>query len=305
MAENAANQAPRENARPLARAAAAYAAIEAALTQHARGRWFLAEYARRNRTADTQMLLEAIIKLEAAVLRPQRQQELGTVLSELVAMSEAIARTRREISQITPPHKLDAHLTNATEELDHVVEATETATSEILQAAEEVQEVAWILREKGTDAELCDTLDQRATDIYTACSFQDITGQRTAKVVQALRFIEQRINAMIEIWGVDDIAARLAALEQKAVVEQPLLSGPQGRGHALKQDDIDAMLAGAAKLQGEAVAGPPAPQAASAPQPAPEAAPALRSEVAASGFEAPEPLTLARLHAVKRAALFG
>jgi chemotaxis protein CheZ len=302
MAENAPNQAPREHARPLAsRAAAAYAAIEAALTQHARGRWFLAEYARRNRTADTQMLLEAIIKLEAAVLRPQRQQqqESGTVLSELVAMSEAIARTRREISQITPPHKLDAHLTNATEELDHVVEATETATSEILQAAEEVQEVAWILREKGTDVQLCDTLDQRATDIYTACSFQDITGQRTAKVVQALRFIEQRINAMIEIWGVDDIAARLAALEQKAVVEQPLLSGPQGKKSALKQDDIDAMLAGAAKLQGEAVAGPPSPQT------APGAAPALRSEVAASGFEAPEPLTLARLHAVKRAALFG
>ncbi len=310
MAQTAANQAPRANARPLARAATAYAAIEAALTQHARGRWFLAEYARRNRTADTQMLLEAIIKLEAAVLRPQRQ-ESGTVLSELVAMSEAIARTRREISQITPPHKLDAHLTSATEELDHVVEATETATSEILQAAEEVQEVAWILREKGTDTEFCDTLDQRATNIYTACSFQDITGQRTAKVVQALRFIEQRINAMIEIWGVDDIAARLAALEQKAVVEQPLLSGPQGQGGALKQDDIDAMLAGAARLQGEAVAGPPAPRAApplQAPpgsQPAPEAAPALRSEVAASGFEAPEPLTLARLHAVKRAALFG
>ena len=215
----------------MARAAAAYAAIEAALTQHARGRWFLAEYARRNRTADTQMLLEAIIKLEAAVLRPQRQQESGTVLSELVAMSEAIARTRREIAQITPPHKLDAHLTNATEELDHVVEATETATSEILQAAEEVQEVAWILREKGTDAEFCDTLDQRATDIYTACSFQDITGQRTAKVVQALRFIEQRINAMIEIWGVDDIAARLAALEQKAAEEgAPLITGPQAQG---------------------------------------------------------------------------
>jgi chemotaxis protein CheZ len=298
MAENAANQTPRENARPLARAAAAYAAIEAALTQHARGRWFLAEYARRNRTADTQMLLEAIIKLEAAVLRPQRQQESGTVLSELVAMSEAIARTRREIAQITPPHKLDAHLTHATEELDHVVEATETATSEILQAAEEVQEVAWILREKGTDTQLCDTLDQRATDIYTACSFQDITGQRTAKVVQALRFIEQRINAMIEIWGVDDIAARLAMLEQKAVEEgAPMITGPQRKGHALKQDDIDAMLAaGAAKLQGEAVA---APQAAS------EAAPALKSEVAVSGFEVPEPLTLARLHAVKRAALFG
>ena len=69
--------------------------------------------------------------------------------------------------------------------------------------------MAWTLRERGTDIELCDKIDQRATDIYTACSFQDITGQRTDKVVQALRFIEQRINAMIEIWGVDDIAFKV------------------------------------------------------------------------------------------------
>jgi chemotaxis protein CheZ len=77
-----------------------------------------------------------------------------------------------------------------------------------LQAAEEIQEVGWILREKGAEPGLCDTLDQRATDVYTACSFQDITGQRTEKVVKVWRFIEQRINAMIEIWGVEDTDLR-------------------------------------------------------------------------------------------------
>jgi len=104
----------------------------------------------------------------------------------------------------------------ATEELDHIVEATEKATSEILQAAEEIQEVGWILREKGAEPGLCDTLDQRATDVYTACSFQDITGQRTEKVVKVWRFIEQRINAMIEIWGVEDLGFRLEPLEELA-----------------------------------------------------------------------------------------
>ena len=39
-----------------------------------RGRWFLAEYARRNRTAETEMLLEAIAKLETAVLKPHGRQ---------------------------------------------------------------------------------------------------------------------------------------------------------------------------------------------------------------------------------------
>ena len=204
-----------------------------------RGRWFLAEYARRNRTAETDMLLEAIARLETAVLKPQRQAPPGNVFSELVEMSEAIARTRREIAQIKPPHQFDKQLVSATEELDHIVEATEKATSDILEAAEEIQEVAWTLRERGTDIELCDKIDQRATDIYTACSFQDITGQRTGKVVQALRFIEQRINAMIEIWGVDDIAFKVDDIASKmqafadAVRDDAiLLHGPPGGGEA-------------------------------------------------------------------------
>lgn len=41
-----------------------YEAIEAAVMDTARGRWFLAEFARRNRTADTSVLLAAIEQLK-------------------------------------------------------------------------------------------------------------------------------------------------------------------------------------------------------------------------------------------------
>lgn len=44
-----------------------YDAIEAAVMETERGRWFLAEYARRQRAAETQILLDAIQKLEAAI----------------------------------------------------------------------------------------------------------------------------------------------------------------------------------------------------------------------------------------------
>ena len=40
-------------------------------------------------------------------------------------------------------------------------------------------------------------------EIFTACSFQDLTGQRTTKVINVLRYIEQRIGSMIAIWGED------------------------------------------------------------------------------------------------------
>ncbi|HYJ59347.1 MAG TPA: hypothetical protein VEW64_08400 [Methyloceanibacter sp.] len=174
--------------------AESYAALETLLRKSPRGRWFLAEYARRNRTAETELLLEALARIETAVTKPvPRHGAPGNIFAELIEMSEAIARTRREIAHIRPPHQLDQfdqQLFDATVELDHIVEATEKATSDILAAAEEIQEVAWTLREKGIDIALCDKIDQRATDIYTACSFQDITGQRTEKVVKALRFIE-------------------------------------------------------------------------------------------------------------------
>jgi chemotaxis protein CheZ len=285
-----------------------YAALESVLSATPRGRWFLAEYARRNRTAETELLLEAIARLETAVLRPHRQATPGNVFAELVEMSEAIARTRREIAQIKPPQQFDKQLVSATEELDHIVEATEKATSDILEAAEEIQEVAWTLREKGTEIELCDKIDQRATDIYTACSFQDITGQRTEKVVRALRFIEQRINAMIEIWGVDDIAFKVGditskledAAETAAREDGRLLNGPPRKGHGLKQEDIDHML-----TQRDAKAPTPAALEVEAPVRPDDRVPVAPGVGMGETFERPEPLTLARLHAVKRAALFG
>ena len=290
--------------------AADYSAIEDALAATPRGRWFLAEYTRRNRSAETEMLLEAIAKLETAVLKPQRQTAMapGHVFAELVEMSEAIARTRREIAQIKPPMQFDQQLVSATEELDHIVEATEKATSDILAAAEEIQEVAWTLRERGTDIELCDKIDQRATDIYTACSFQDITGQRTGKVVRALRFIEQRINAMIEIWGVDDIAhrvddiaSRMQTYAKTALREEvDLLNGPQGTDKGLRQDDVDRMLS----LREQ----PPASGAAQQAPPRRPGEPYVAGSRGAEDrgrFERPDPLTFAELEAVKRASLFG
>jgi chemotaxis regulatin CheY-phosphate phosphatase CheZ len=282
--------------------AESYAALESLLRASPRGRWFLAEYARRNRTAETEMLLDALARIEKAVTKPAVRHGIpGNVLAELVDMSEAIAHTRREIAQIRPPYQFDKQLFDATEELDHIVEATEKATSDILEAAEEIQEVAWTLREKGTDIELCDKIDQRATNIYTACSFQDITGQRTEKVVMALRFIEQRINAMIEIWGVDDIAfkvddiaSRMRDIARSVRDNERLLHEPQEKDEGLKQEDVDRMLreargegTGSTSFQesGASAALPPAPEE-------------------GGSFERPKSLTLGELDAAKRAALF-
>jgi len=182
-------------------AEADYDAIESAVMETQRGRWFLKEYARRNRAADTQMLLGAIARLEGMMVQNREAQEKDRLRMDLLEMSRAISRTKHEISTLRPQGAQPNELGVASEALDAIVRTTERATSDILEAAEQIQEAAWTLREEGASEAMCDELDRRATDIYTACSFQDLTAQRTTRIVDTLRFLEGRINAMIEIWG--------------------------------------------------------------------------------------------------------
>jgi chemotaxis regulatin CheY-phosphate phosphatase CheZ len=251
-----------------------YSAIEAAVLETARGRWFLAEYARRNRHADTLMLISALDRIEAAVRGQGSVDSADRIRFDLVDMAKAIARTKAEIASIKPDAEHHGKFGEATEELDSIVQATEGATSDILAAAEQVQEIAWTLREQGLEPEICDVLDSKATDVYTACSFQDLTGQRTRKVIQVLRYLEGRINAMIKIWGLGGaMAAEAAENEEARHGEEALLNGPALPGHGLDQGDIDIVMAPAEHAvplaQTPVVPTPAEPVAERAQEPAP------------------------------------
>jgi hypothetical protein len=178
-----------------------YDRIEAAMTESERGRWFLDAYLRRNRTNDTGILLDAIARLESVVTSDRESSQIGRVRGDLMDMAHAIARTKAEIAAIHAPDHDQSRLGGASAALDAIVRSTERATSDILGAAEQVQEAAWTLRESGSDAAICDELDRRATAIYTACSFQDLTAQRTARIIHTLRYLEERLAAMMAIWG--------------------------------------------------------------------------------------------------------
>jgi hypothetical protein len=67
-----------------------FEAIEAAVLESPRGRWFLAEFTRRNRAADTLMLLDAIAKLERGVAVKSPHQVSDELAAELQSLSDAI-----------------------------------------------------------------------------------------------------------------------------------------------------------------------------------------------------------------------
>ncbi|MEE2970876.1 MAG: protein phosphatase CheZ [Pseudomonadota bacterium] len=86
-------------------------------------------------------------------------------------------------------------------------------------------------------------MEGHATDIFMACSFQDITGQRTTKVINVLRYLEQRVNSMIDIWGVEGVGSSGALFDPIDTREDThLLESPQLEGLGNGQDDIDKLL---------------------------------------------------------------
>jgi hypothetical protein len=60
------------------------------------------------------------------------------------------------------------------------------------------------------------------------------------KVVKVLHFIEQRLNAMIEVCGARGVTDEILASPE--ITDAELLNGPRPEGEGLKQDDVDRVL---------------------------------------------------------------
>ncbi|HKX10131.1 MAG TPA: protein phosphatase CheZ [Stellaceae bacterium] len=154
---------------------------------------------------------------------------------ELQKLADYIQSAKREIAAIRPDEIRATHIPMATDELDAVVGATAEATGTILDSAEHLEKIAGTLAPAPADE-----VRNVATRIYEACNFQDITGQRITKVVRALKHIEEKIDALLSVFG---DGAKVPAAAPAPADESHLLNGPSMPSEANKQDDIDAILA--------------------------------------------------------------
>jgi hypothetical protein len=109
-----------------------YEAIEAAVMETTRGRWFLAEYARRNRNADTDQILTTLDRIERTMRRDRAAPDIDRIRLDLADMAESISRTKQEIAQMKLDTEHGGRFADASHELDAIVSQTETATNEIL-----------------------------------------------------------------------------------------------------------------------------------------------------------------------------
>ena len=205
----------------------------------------------RSATAET---LEGSVTKEVAeahaLLETYRAQieQCEKLKIELDLIHDAISRTKREIAVLHGKSFDGAEMAKVNGELGAVVGGTEHATQQILEAAEAIDQAASALSKVNSPEQqkiLSEEIGERVISIFEACNFQDLTGQRITKVMATMRFIEQHINAMMDIWGgVDAIRAHAPPIVDTREGDAKLLNGPKldgDVGHA-SQDDIDALF---------------------------------------------------------------
>jgi chemotaxis protein CheZ len=172
--------------------------------------------------------------------------EAATALkNEIRALSRSIQETKAEIRSMQGGTQGGDQVLNASTELDAVVQATEDATNVILESTEKIEELAQKIHnnaDNDDDRGAADDIMETSIKMIEACNFQDLTGQRITKVVGALKYVEDRINAMIEIWGEEDIADVDASVADETDSDKNLLNGPAMDGEGIDQDDIDALF---------------------------------------------------------------
>lgn len=205
-----------------------YDAIEAAVMETARGRWFMAEYAKRNRQADTLQLLGAIGRIERVVGLGVQETSRDASLIEAAAL---ISDLRVDLERISG---------RAQERSSGLAAQIERAAGSILGATESIQEVAWNLREGGAETALCDRLDRHAAEASQAVGLVDSVVQRIDKIADTIAMLDSSLRAFGEI-ARDPSPHYLTATELAGLAPRP--APPAGNGFRAEEFEQPAALA--------------------------------------------------------------
>lgn len=146
----------------------------------------------------------------------------------------ALIRTiRAEISILCAPEMVKGDLPEAQRQIDAVAETTEQAAHTIMDEAESIMACGPVESEADKEAR-----DASCTRIIEACTFQDLTMQRIAKVLKTLKTLEAQLTKLQETLGLEKLPPAVA----DAVPDGESLDGPALNGAGVSQDSIDDMF---------------------------------------------------------------
>jgi len=116
---------------------------------------------------------------------------------------------------------------NSGMELETVVQTTEAAANQIMEAAEAISDC---VRQTIPDKAAINAISAKIDAIFEACAFQDLTGQRLRRAIEHLQHMESTLTGILAPPGTDH------------VVFQPSAPTIVSTGADVSQTDIDALF---------------------------------------------------------------
>lgn len=264
-----------------------YAAIAEAFMETSRGRWFLNEYAKRNRNADTRMVLDAVARIEqglAAQKEENLQKEANSHREENLLQESLAAHQQQAANAEAAATAARNNLNDALAAMRGAVEAAQQSAADALdnlalearlapvrKGARVLREIAWRLREIGNDGRICDLIDSQVA-VIEAGAEQITSYDAKAALGAAFAALEGRLSQ----FGGDDPTPAHAA-ETGAAAPSP---APQEMPLAGVAETVAATAFSAQAA--EAFSVPPAAPAEDVPAPAPQAASVTEQTTAAA-----------------------
>jgi hypothetical protein len=155
-----------------------YRAIETTLLESARGRWFLAEHGRRARRLDSNLLEDAIRRLQSSLREPPAL--LGQLKAEIEAVKASLAETRANL--MARP----------------TVDESILPTHAILKAAEDIHDIAWSLQANPFDPKGCEEIARNAGKLYAMSQSQASQSRRAVAAANTLDSAASKLEGILE-----------------------------------------------------------------------------------------------------------
>jgi hypothetical protein len=184
---------------------AGYDSVYAAVMASEAGRWFLGEYASRNRHADTQTLVGALACVEAAIRGEATPQTAMSprvgALSQAPAQPEgaALSQSAAQSATVAPASCRDLIEIEAAINRVEALVAGWTNGPDSHRAVDRIHDIAFALREREFESALCDALDYAAREISAELNSADTAAQRAGAARELLHDLAGRVKDMIEM----------------------------------------------------------------------------------------------------------
>jgi hypothetical protein len=211
-----------------------YDAIERAIRETSRGRWFLNCYLERNRSAETRMLLDAIARLEGAMRDNGHVVEALQPAEALGKVAACLSEARGDIARMVSSDTVTVTLPVPRFSFGSIPRSTMAATQAIREAAATIEKAAAALRGAGVFQGVARQITDKTDEIGRACALQEHAVEQMHCLTALISEVEAEVLAAMEGRSGQDSPMIDAALTTLAGdIAEVRLAIPDGVMHEL------------------------------------------------------------------------